>query len=140
MKSGPIILIEDDYDDKEIFESVIEELQVANKFIFFDNCKEAFSYLLSTPDHPFIIFCDINLPITNGLDFKRMIDANSLLRQKSIPFVFYSTGVDQSSVNQAYTDMTVQGFFQKRNSFELSKQTIKLIVDYWKECRHPNSR
>lgn len=139
MKSGPIILIEDDTDDKEVLESIFKELKVLNKLIWFSKSGEAFSYLKSTSDQPFIIFCDVNLPMEDGVSFKRRIDADAHLREKSIPFVFYSTSVDQQTVNEAYTKMTVQGFFQKGSSFEEIKKAIKLIVDYWMLCRHPNS-
>ena len=69
---------------------------------------------------------------------KVRIDQDPQLRQKSIPFVFYSTGVDQRAINEAYTKMTVQGFFQKSNSYQEIKKTIKMVIDYWMECKHPN--
>jgi response regulator RpfG family c-di-GMP phosphodiesterase len=139
MKSGPIILIEDDVDDKEILEEVLKELQVNNELIWFSNCLDAYEYLLNTTQRPFIIISDVNLPGQNGLEFKRHIDQNHLLRNKSIPFIFYSTAVPQESVNIAYKEMSVQGFFQKEQNYEMIKSKIKNIVEYWKDCKHPNS-
>lgn len=138
MRSGPIIVVEDDIDDKEIFESALEELCFRNRIIWFNNCDDAWDYLKKTTDSPFIIFSDVNLPKQSGLEFKKQIDADPQLRKKSIPFVFYSTSVNQDTVNEAYTKMTVQGFFQKSSRFDEMKQTIKLILDYWRICRHPN--
>jgi CheY-like chemotaxis protein len=140
MKSGPIIVIDDDTDDKDIFESALEELAVDNKKLWFRNCHDAFDYLKRTDEQPFIIFCDVNIPGLTGTEFKRQIDQSPSLRKKSIPFVFYSTAVDQSTVNEAYTQMTVQGFFQKKDRYEEVKRDIKLILDYWHECRHPNTK
>jgi hypothetical protein len=37
-------------------------------------------------------------------------------------------------------EMTVQGFFQKGYSYEEIKTTIKLIVDCWMVCKHPNEK
>ena len=139
MKSGPIILIEDDADDKDVFRDILKEINVPNSVIWFQNCDEAFSFLEATSDQPFIIFCDVNLPGLSGIECKHQIDENKELREKSIPFIFYSTAVDQKTVNEAYTKMTVQGFFQKKNSYSELKETIKLIVAYWEECKHPNS-
>jgi len=34
MRSGPIIVVEDDIDDKEIFDAALQELQSANKIIW----------------------------------------------------------------------------------------------------------
>jgi CheY-like chemotaxis protein len=138
-KVGPIVIVEDDKDDQEIIEEVITELRVENKIILFDNCIDTFAYLKTTKDQPFIIFCDVNLPQQSGIDFKRQIDEDDYLRKKSIPFIFYSTSVAQYAVNEAYTKMTVQGFFQKPNSYEEIRQLIKVILDYWKNCKHPNA-
>jgi CheY-like chemotaxis protein len=138
-KTGAIIIIEDDKDDRDILVEVIGELQIENKLVLFDNCLAAFDYLKTTSDHPFIIFCDVNLPQQNGIDFKRQIDDDPYLRKKSIPFVFYSTSVAQYAVNEAYTQMTVQGFFQKPNSYEEIRHLVKLILHYWKHCKHPNA-
>jgi response regulator RpfG family c-di-GMP phosphodiesterase len=81
----------------------------------------------------------VNLPKENGVEFKSRIDDDKQLRKKSIPFVFYSTVVTQKIVNDAYTQMTVQGFFQKGHQFEEIKRVIKTIFDYWTICKHPNA-
>ncbi len=139
MKSGPIIVIDDDADDRAIFESALEELVINNKRLWFTNCKDAFDYLRKSDEQPFIIFCDVNIPELAGIEFKRQIDKDPSLRRKSIPFIFYSTSVDQATVNEAYTQMTVQGFFQKKDRYDDIKKDIKLILEYWHECRHPNA-
>ena len=140
MKSGPIILIEDDADDKDVFQDILKDLEVANPVIWFQNCDDAFSFLKTTSEQPFIIFCDVNLPGLSGIKCKGQIDDDKELRKKSIPFVFCSTVIDQKTVDEAYTKMTVQGFFQKKNTYSELKETIKLIVAYWEECKHPNTK
>jgi CheY-like chemotaxis protein len=139
MNSGPIIIIEDDEDDKELFEDVLKDLNVINKLVWFYSCIDAMVYLASSSEQPFVIFCDVNLPMQNGIEFKKMIDKNENLRKKSIPFVFYSTSVNQSIVNEAYMGMTIQGFFKKGDDYEQIKKDIRLILDYWSACKHPNS-
>ena len=137
-RSGPIVLIEDDSEDEELFREALLELGIENELRVFHNCLEAWDYLQTTTDMPLIIFSDVNLPILNGLDFKRRIDADPHLRRKSIPFIFYSTSTAQHIVNEAYTQMTVQGFFEKSSHFEEIKKCIKRVIEYWKDCRHPN--
>ena len=139
MKSGPIVLIDDDIDDQEVFADILKELEVLNTLICFDNSKAGLEYLTKTTDQPFLIFCDVNLPGEKGTEFKRQIDADPALRKKSIPFVFYSTAINQDVVNEAYTEMTVQGFFQKKSSYDAIRENIRLIIAYWKECQHPNA-
>ena len=137
-KFGPIVIIEDDVDDKIIFEDVLKSLNYSNKLIWFDNSEETLEYLLTTNDSIFIIFSDINIPGRNGLDLKKKIDSTPELRSKSIPFVFYSTVARQSDIDEAYSKMTVQGFFKKGRDYQETKNSISLILEYWKLCKHPN--
>ncbi len=137
-KSGPIIIVEDDIDDQEIITDLLRELKVPNKIIFFIKSPDAFEYLKTTEQQPFIILCDINLPGVNGLDFKKQIDDDQELRQKSIPFIFFSTSDDTRVVTEAFTKMTVQGYFKKSSSIPELKKTLGLIIDYWKLSKHPH--
>lgn len=139
-KRGPILVIEDDEDDVQIFQDIISELEYPNKLIFLGTTDEGIRYLNETSESVFIIFCDINLPGKNGLEFKKGIDSDPYLRKKSIPFVFYSTSANQADINEAYTQMTVQGFFRKGNEYNEMKRLIKLILDYWAACKHPNTQ
>ena len=137
-KSGPIVVVEDDEDDVLFLSDTLKQLAVPNKLIWFPNAADALGYLLNTQDRPFFILCDVNLPLRNGLEFKRDVDNDPLLRKKSIPFIFYSTSVDQRFVDTAYSEMSVQGFFQKGYDFKEIAATIKIIMDYWELSKHPN--
>ncbi|RZK03556.1 MAG: response regulator [Flavobacterium sp.] len=137
-EDGPIVIVEDDEDDVEIFTSIVKDLKLKNEILRFANTDDALRYLHSSDQVVYLIFCDINLPGKNGIEFKREIDANPELRNKSIPFLFYSTVARQSDVNEAYTQLTVQGFFQKQNSYSEMKSTLQRIFDYWEICKHPN--
>src|SRR6202000_189568 len=114
----PIVMIEDDTDDQDTFLIVLEQLNIKNKVHFFETPTDAWEYLRDTTDQPFIIFCDLNLPGESGLQFKKKIDEHPPLKEKSIPFVFYSTSVDTKSVASAYRDITVQGFFKKEKGLK----------------------
>jgi CheY-like chemotaxis protein len=138
-KPGPIILIEDDADDQKIFAEVLASLQLKNKVHWFTNGPEALAYLTGSSEQPFIIFCDINLPKQTGIEFKKKIDSDPTLRKKSIPFLFYSTSADRGSVTKAYTEMTVQGYFEKPGTLEETTRVLQLIFSYWQLCKHPNS-
>ena len=135
-KSGPIIIIEDDKDDQELLNEIFLELKIPNIVRFFNSCFQAFDYLLTTIERPFLIISDINLPAMTGLELCRMIFENESLKMKTIPFVFLTTTNDQLVITQAY-EMFVQGFFVKPSSISELKETIRMIVEYWKFSRHP---
>jgi CheY-like chemotaxis protein len=136
-KGGPIVIIEDDFDDQEILKSVFESLDCKNEIIFFANGEDALAYLTQTNIEPFIIFSDINMPRLNGMELRAKIHENEDLRLKSIPYLFFSTSAEQSHVVDAYSK-SIQGFFVKPNSFNEIRETVKSIIDYWSRCVSPN--
>ncbi len=138
-KVGPVIIIDDDRDDQEILVEAFRDIALPNELKFFENTDKAFDYLMVTSDRPFIIISDVNLPKENGIAFKQRIDDNPYLRQKSIPFVFLTTYVERRAVDKAYKELSIQGYFQKRDKYEELKKQLALITEYWAVCRHPNS-
>ena len=135
---NPIIILEDDIDDHEIFTEALNALGVKNELIIFTDATKALDFLLVTHKQPFLILSDINLPGMNGLTFRSVIQQNEYLKSKSIPFIFFTTGTSNQQVKAAY-DLTVQGFFIKPASFLELQSRLKTIVDYWSSCMHPNA-
>jgi CheY-like chemotaxis protein len=130
--------VDDDTDDHFIIEEIINRLSLKNRLLFYRSGKEVLDYLRTTSDKPFLILSDINMPQMTGMELRKRIDADESLRKKSIPFIFFSTAASDQQVDEAY-DLTVQGFFLKASGFEESAETLKLVVDYWKKCLHPNN-
>lgn len=136
---GPIVVIENDKDDQEIFRDAVSDLGVTNPLLFFDRGSDAYQFLLETTEKPLVIISDINLPGQGGVELKRQIDEEPYLREKSIPFIFLSTFIDKRIVSIAYKELTIQGFFRKSSHYEEYRNVIKMIIEYWKVCQHPNS-
>jgi len=136
-KSGPIVMIEDDEDDQDVFRDVFKELNFKNEIVFFEDGELALDYLISTEAEPFIIFSDINMPKLSGMELREKVHQNEDLRIKSIPYLFFSTSAEQQHVIDAYSK-SIQGFFIKPSNFDDVKATIKTIVEYWQKCVSPN--
>ena len=136
-QNGPIVLIEDDPDDIEVYEMTFEEFGLSNRLKIFQTAEPALNYLKTTTESPFLIICDINLPSMNGLVLKGIIAMDETLRKKSIPFVFITTSASKKEIEIAYAE-TVQGYFVKGDSYDSIKAQLKSILDYWAICRHPN--
>jgi DNA-binding NtrC family response regulator len=136
-KEGPILIIEDDEDDRTIMAMVFKELDYSNKIFFFQNGELALDFLRDDTIYPFLILSDINLPRLNGFELRKMIHTNEGLSAKCIPYLFFSTSVNRKAVCDAYT-MSVQGFFQKPHNFDHLTNLIRKIVEYWQECYSPN--
>jgi len=136
--NGPVIYLEDDPDDQDLFKEVMEGLGIVNELKVFANGVSVLDYLRTTTDQPFIIFTDVNVPIMDGLQLRTEICQDDFLKKKSIPYIFLSTNASKNAVEKAY-DLQVQGFFQKPSSFEALQQMLGRIINYWKVCLHPNN-
>ncbi len=135
-KNGPIIIIEDDLDDQFIFQTIFEQLGYPNKVEYFTNGFDAIEFLRNMESKPFLVISDINMPIIDGFSVRQKIFSDEELRKKCIPYLFLTTGASPDTIEEAYS-LSVQGFFQKPNSIEGIKSTLKRIVDYWQECLSP---
>jgi len=136
-KNGPVVVIEDDEDDREILEEIFKTLAYKNKIVFFDDGNDALEYLNKTEVIPFLILSDINMPKINGFELRNTIHTNTQLHIKCIPYLFFTTNANKQSVVDAYA-MSVQGFFVKPASFKQLEETIRKIMEYWKECIAPS--
>ena len=133
----PIVIIDDDLDDRELLGELSQELRQDHELRYFVNGVEALRYLETTTDQPFIILCDVNMPLMNGIELLEQIQRTPLLKQKSIPFIFLSTSGDKRYVNKAY-ELSAQGFFQKPSDISELKTILKLTFDFWAKCLHPH--
>lgn len=138
MTQGPIVIVEDDKDDQEVYTELIRGLGIPNDIRLFDMAQPALDYLYTTYEQPFIILSDINMPLMNGLQFKEHIQQDEYLRSKGIPFVFISTNATKAAVRQAQL-LSVQGFFEKPSSIGAIKDMLQRLFAYWELCKHINN-
>lgn len=136
-RNGPIIIIEDDQDDKEFLIEVFQKLGYKNEVIYFFDGIAALDFLVRSETIPFLIMSDINMPKLNGFELRDKIRTDAKLHAKCIPYLFFSTASSQDMVVNAYS-RSVQGFFVKQNSMAELETTISVIMEYWKRCVAPN--
>lgn len=136
-KSGPVVVIEDDEDDREILSAIFKDLEYKNEIIFFEDGNTALEYLNRTDVSPFLILSDINMPRINGMELRSLVYTNEQLHIKCIPYLFFSTSATKETVLDAYS-MAVQGFFVKPSSYAQLQGTIRKIMEYWTECIAPS--
>lgn len=136
-KNGPVIIIEDDADDQLFLTEVFVKLGYPNEIKFFFSGEDALEFINCTGEPPFLILSDINMPKLNGFELREKLRTDDKLNIKCIPYLFFSTAVDQRAVIDAYS-MSVQGFFIKQTSYEELERTIYFIMEYWRRCAAPN--
>lgn len=111
-KNGPVIVIEDDEDDQDFLIEIFQKLNYQNEILFFSDGEEALDHISRTTVPPFLILSDINLPKLNGFALREELKTDSRLSNKCIPYLFFSTALNQKSVIDAYSQ-SVQGIFRK---------------------------
>jgi len=137
-KAGPILILEDDHDDREIYGQIMASLGVKNEIKFFEGGDDLLRYLQVALERPFIILSDINVPRMSGIELRRQINADEFLKKKSIPFVFLTTVESKEVVDEVY-ELSVQGYFVKKDLLRDIEKQMKQILDYWRDCKHPNA-
>ncbi|AUD03847.1 response regulator [Spirosoma pollinicola] len=136
MDEFPIIFIDADEDDHDMFKQAIAELNLTHPVLVFSEGKTALNYLTTTHQLPFLIISEISMPGMSGLELRQQIDKDSQLRRKCIPFIFMTHPVIDSLIEEAY-ELTIQGMFEKKVTFEAWKTQLAAIIAYWTECQHP---
>ena len=134
--SSPIFVVDDDADDQDIVKAIFVEVEVKNQLHFFNNGKAALAALQTQHPKPFLILCDINIPVMDGFELRKLLLDDQNLTYKSIPFIFWSNFASNVQIKKAY-ELAVHGFFIKGKNYGELKNCLKTIIAYWQESKHP---
>jgi CheY-like chemotaxis protein len=132
---GPIVIVDDDLDDQYLYKKAFEKMNLEEDVVTFDNGADALEYLKRPAVDPFLILCDINMPMMNGLQMREAMCAQPVLRKKNTPFIFMSTSARRADIDKACSLYT-HGFFEKQMSYEKHEALLKKIIEYWAGCRY----
>jgi CheY-like chemotaxis protein len=136
-KAGPIVIIDDDHDDIDMYYEMFKELGTPNEIKIFDSADGALAFLRQPEVKPFLILSDVSMHPKGGFEIRKIIAADPMLLKKCIPYIFFTTNVSPMAVEEAY-NLSVQGLFQKPANFDEWKELIRNMVVYWKDCISPN--
>jgi DNA-binding NtrC family response regulator len=133
---GKIILVDDEKYEKQLLELALNSKDWDIEVEYFPNPGEALEHLRKNADKIFLIISDMDMPGMNGMDFKKEIDKDEVLRKKSIPFIFASNTITEGQVTEAF-EYRVQGYFKKPMTIEGQANMLEKIIQYWVSSRHP---
>ena len=119
-------LIDDDADDRELFQEALSEVDDSIEFETCSDAREALTLLASdgavVPD---VVFLDANLPKMSGWECLEYLKASP--DTKDIPVVMYSTSSYQRDIDRAM-DSGAVWFFTKPSSFEDLKRLLTVVI------------
>ncbi len=126
IKNLTFFLIDDDADDREIFDLALQRLESGHICVSAENGKVALEKL--DEDEGFIpdyIFLDLNMPLFSGKECLREI--KKIIRLKSVPVIVYSTSSAQSDIEETALLGADQYFVKPRSITGLSEAINSLI-------------
>ena len=138
MNKKPIFIIDDDDEDLDLIQEVLEQLNLENEVIIFNDGFKFLEFIRTTENTAFFTLCDVNMAKINGLELKKLLYEDELLRLKCVPFIFMSTSSASTEVLKAYS-YGVQGYFIKPSTFTELKEMLQYIIKYWSHSEHPRS-
>jgi CheY-like chemotaxis protein len=133
---GSFVFIDDSKEERILLKEAMKELGVKNKNHFFKDGQEAFRFLKETKEDIFMILSDLNMPVMDGLQLKRLIELTPEVKLKAIPFVFHTQVESAAEVRAAYA-CNIQGYIRKASNLEGTVNSLRRIISMWTECIHP---
>jgi len=126
-----IILAEDDFDDRFLFEEAIQELPVSVQINTFNNGEKLMEWLSDKKNNlPDALFLDLNMPRKNGFATLAEIKKNPELQD--LPVIIFSTATNNEMINQVFKD-AAHYYIRKPVHFwelkELIYKSLKLIAE-----------
>ena len=92
------MLIDDDEDDRDLFEIALEDLDTEVGFTGVGSCCDALDILNNTSETPDFIFLDLNMPQISGKEC--LASLKESLRLSKIPVIIFSTSSDPRDIKE----------------------------------------
>lgn len=129
----PIILVDDDPDDRQIFQEGFEEAGCKERFLQFESGKGFLDYMkeASPEDDPLMILLDLNMPVIDGRQILETLKTSA--KWKHIPIVVFTTSTQEKDRREAY-ELGANCFVSKPAAYQELLEIAKAIVQLW--CVH----
>jgi len=124
----PILMADDDADDRFLVQAAFEDNDLSHPIIFFEDGEQLLDYL-STPELiPNLIFLDLNMPKRDGREVLKVLRNNN--RWNNTPIIIFSTSNAPDDVNTSYA-LGANCYIVKPSSYEELKTLVWSIHRFW---------
>ena len=135
VKPIPIVMADDDADDRLLAKDALAECRLPNELYFVENGEELLDFLHHRGKHassnvprPGLILLDLNMPRKDGREVLREIKSDPTLRQ--IPVVVLTTSKADTDISRIY-ELGANSFISKPVSFDSLVGLMKILGQYW---------
>jgi CheY-like chemotaxis protein len=134
----PILVADDDEEDRMLIQDAMEESKLLNPLHFVVDGQEVMDYLLRKGKFvdseknplPGLILLDLNMPKMDGREVLKEIKSNPELR--AIPIIVLTTSKAEQDILRTY-DLGVNSYITKPVTFDGLVDIVKNLGKYWFE-------
>ncbi|HYH16828.1 MAG TPA: response regulator [Flavisolibacter sp.] len=132
MKTSPILIVDDDEDDRYMLQHAFKTLNQKVQLEVKSNGEDAIAYLEEVPtEHcPCLIVLDYNMPVLNGKEVLKHIC--SMEKMKDTPTIIFST----SNSSDLAEECINSGAFAFKTKPALLEELLKLAEEFLKLCKN----
>ena len=142
MRTGIILLVEDNPDDAELTLRALSQNKVANEVVVLTDGAEALDYLFGTGEDsgrrtsalPDVVLLDLKLPKVDGLEVLRRVRADD--RTRRLPVAILTSSDEERDIVNAY-ELGCNTYVRKPVVFEEFFQAVQHLGLYWLVLNEP---
>jgi len=136
-RSTPILLADDDEEDRELTREALQDAQLASAMRFVVDGQDLLDYLRrqgryaesgADAPRPAVILLDLNMPKKDGREALEEIKGDPSLRR--IPVIVLTTSKDEQDVMRTY-DLGASSFITKPVTFGALVEVMRTWSHYW---------
>ncbi len=132
---APILIADDDGDDKMMVEKALKENRVANPLVTVADGEELLQYLRRQGRYqdavkPCFVLLDLNMPRIDGREALKIIKSDQDL--KKIPIVILTTSKAEEDILKGY-NLGANSYITKPVTFEGLVKVMNSLKNYWLE-------
>jgi len=136
MNKQPILIAEDDADDRYLLQTAFSEIGFPEKIDFVENGIEVLSYLeniytssnMEEKALPGFILLDLNMPKKDGREVLKELKQHPVF--KKIPIIVFTTTKNEIEIKRCY-ELGANSYVIKPISFDALLKVVENIRSYW---------
>lgn len=136
MNKQPILIAEDDADDRYLLQTAFSEIGFPDQIDFVENGIEVFTYLdnIYTSSHmevkalPGFILLDLNMPKKDGREVLKELKQHPVF--KKIPVIVFTTTKNEIEIKRCY-ELGANSYVVKPITFDALLKVVENIRSFW---------